>query len=71
MSNSVNVQKGVEVLYDSLLRGSLISNLEKWIQYLDSAKRFGTSISGESVKELKALLEQSLERINEYERCDD
>jgi len=62
---------GSEALYESLLKGSLLSNLEKWIQYLDSSKRFGTPIDEGGVKELKLLLEESLDRIKEYERNND
>lgn len=52
-----------DTVYQGLLEGSLISNLEKWIQYLDSSRRFGTPISEHGINELKTLLEQALERI--------
>lgn len=57
----------VESTYTRLLEGSLISDLEKWIQYLDSARRFQTPIHKDNITELKELLTKALAKVEELE----
>lgn len=58
----------MDQLCEGMIRDSLIRNLERWVQYLDSSVRHGSPLSQDGIRELKELLEKTLQRIEENEK---
>lgn len=64
----MHLKKHIDGMCEEIVRDSLIRNLERWVQYLDSSSRHGTPLSQDGIRELKELLVKTLERIEENEK---
>lgn len=64
----MHLKRHIDEMCEGMVRDSLIKNLERWVQYLDSSSRLGTPLSQDGIKELKELLVKTLERIEENEK---